>query len=240
MNTTPKDLLLEKAKNFFRKYIAGKHLDNLKKSSKLSNYNINPFTYKYLANFLSGNETPVSIASALILPRVLGTSFTTSFGTNIQNKFCAQVLDGFGSAIDGIDIEFIDHIDNRKKYCQLKAGPDTINKGDVNPIKQHFRDLQNRARTNNLEILPGDMIIGITYGKLNQLNGHYKQIQTDYNIFIGQEFWHRLTGYDDFYYDLIQAFGDIASETNGAEHLKSAIESLANEIRQNLSDSYWR
>ncbi len=82
---------------------------------KLKTFNINPFTYKYLANFYSGNNTPESIAMALILPRALGTSFTTSFGTNIQNKFCAEVLEGYGSAIDGIDIEFVDQTDGNKK-----------------------------------------------------------------------------------------------------------------------------
>lgn len=240
MDNNTVESLLEKAKIFFRKYIAENHLSNLKKAADLSKLNINPFTYRYLANFLTGNESPESIAKALLYPRVLGTSFTTSFGTNIQNKFCAEVLDGYGSAIDGIDIEFVDQIDKRKKYCQLKAGPDTINKGDVDPIKQHFKNLQNRARTNNLQILPGDMVIGITYGKIGQLNAHYKKVAVDYNIYIGQDFWYRLTGFQEFYYDLIAAFGEIACETNGTSALDEAVNKLASEIGQNLNDSYWK
>lgn len=75
----------------------------------------------YLANFLTGNSSPKSIAKALIYPRILGTSITTSFGTNIQ-KFTNDVLDAFGSTTPGIDIEFIDRIDGHKKYCQMKSG----------------------------------------------------------------------------------------------------------------------
>jgi hypothetical protein len=43
-----------------------------------------------------------------------------------------EIFEGMmGSVVHGIDIEFIDAIDGRKKYCQLKSGPSTINKDDV-------------------------------------------------------------------------------------------------------------
>lgn len=240
MNNEEIDQILEKAKQFFKIYIAESHAKNTLKLSKLKNFNINPFTFKYLANFFSGNESPESIAKALILPRVLGTSFTTSFGTNIQNRFCAEVLDGFGSAVDGIDIEFIDYLDKRRKFCQLKAGPDTINSGDVDPIKNKFKSLYQRARTNNLEVFPSDLIIGITYGKVSQLNAHYKAIALEFNIHIGKDFWHRLTGSEDFYFRLIDTFGVVACDIDGTKILNTAITSLAKEIESHLNDSYWK
>jgi len=50
------------------------------KTKKASEFNINPFTATYLANFLTGDASPESIAKALIYPRILGTSINTTFG----------------------------------------------------------------------------------------------------------------------------------------------------------------
>lgn len=47
-----------------------------------------------------------------------------------------------GSVGGGIDIEFVDSFDDRKKYCQLKSGPNTINKDDVITIKNHFQGIK--------------------------------------------------------------------------------------------------
>ena len=69
--------ILEKAQEFFRNEIVEPHISNAcKRASKLSNYNINPFLFKYLANFLTGNDRADSIARALVLPRVLGSCFS--------------------------------------------------------------------------------------------------------------------------------------------------------------------
>lgn len=57
----------------------------------------------------------------IIEARSLGTSINTSFGTNLQ-KFCSDILSGYASTTSGIDIEFIDFIDGKRKYCQIKAG----------------------------------------------------------------------------------------------------------------------
>ncbi len=129
---------MKQQKSFFRTELFNSHLDSgCKKASKLKSYNINPFLIKYLAFFLEGNDNPKSIAKALILPRILGTSINTSFGNKIQ-KMINVLFEGYGSVVSGIDIEFIDAIDGRKKYCQVKAGPETINKDDVETISSHF------------------------------------------------------------------------------------------------------
>lgn len=129
----------------------------------------------YLANFLTGNSSPQSIAKALIYPRVLGNSITTSFGTNIQ-KFASDVLDGFASTTSGIDIEFIDQVEGVRKYCQLKAGPNTINKDDVESIAGHFKGVINLAKVNGLRVSYDDMVVGLIYGEAHQLSAHYKRI----------------------------------------------------------------
>lgn len=228
-------LLLNKAKSFFRNEIVEAHITvGCKKASRLKNYNINPFLFKYLANFLKGNDTPKSIAEALVLPRVLGSSINTTFGMRIQ-KLISELFEGFGSTTQGIDIEFIDALDGRKKYCQLKSGPNTINFDDVETIFNHFNGTINLARTNNLSIGINDMLVGVVYGEPSELSSHYNRINTKYPVIIGKDFWHRLTGKEDFYYDLINAVGDVALEVDGTHVLSQTIESLSKEIEAKFS-----
>lgn len=220
--------ILEKAKEWFRNTVSVNHIANTKKLKKSSEFNINPFLAVYLANFLTGNSSALSIAKALIYPRILGTSITTSFGTNIQ-KFTNDVLDGFGSTTPGIDIEFIDQVDGQKKYCQLKSGPNTINKDDVETIAGHFQTTIRLARTNNLRVSLDDMIVGVIYGEMDDFSGHYKRItnQYHYRVHIGKDFWHRLTGDEDFYEKLIAAIGSIAVEADYSHELEEVIKQLA-------------
>ncbi len=228
MNQAEKDMILKKAQKWFRESIAENHIKNTKKLKDISKFDVNPFLAVYLSNFLTGNAKPESIAKALVYPRALGTSITTSFGTNIQ-KFTNEVLSSFGSTTSGIDIEFIDQINKNKIYCQLKSGPNTINKDDVETIAGHFKKVIHLGRTNNLRITHDDMVVGIIYGDAASLNGHYKRITTDYHypIYIGQDFWHRLTGEKDFYTDLIHAIGKVAAEADFTKELKDVIKELA-------------
>lgn len=235
MNNAERLALLEKAKQFFRDEIVEAHIIGAcNRASKLSNYNVNPFLYKYLANFLKGNDDPRSVAEALILPRVLGSAITTSFGMRVQ-KLISELFEGFGSTTPGIDIEFIDLIDGRKKYCQLKSGPNTINHDDVETIFGHFKGTINLARTNNLNIGVNDMIVGVVYGEENELSSHYKRISENYPVLIGKSFWHRLTGKADFYFELIDAVGDVALEVDGTKVLEDTIDSLSKEIEAKFS-----
>ena len=229
MNQAEKNIILEKAQIWFKANIAENHIINTKKLVKASNFDINPFLAVYLSNFLTGNTKPESIAKALLYPRVLGTSITTSFGTNIQ-KFTNDVLSSFGSTTSGIDIEFIDQVNGNQIYCQLKSGPNTINRDDVETIAGHFKKVINLGRTNNLRITHDDMVVGIIYGDEESLNGHYKRITTeyDYPIYIGQQFWYRLTGDKSFYTDLIHAIGQVAATADFAEELQEVVSELAN------------
>ena len=235
MNDIQRLQLLEKAKQFFRDEIVEAHITKAcAKAGKLSNYNVNPFLFKYLANFLKGNDNPRSIAEALVLPRILGSSINTSFGMRIQ-KLISELFEGFGSTTPGIDIEFIDAIDGRKKYCQIKSGPNTINHDDVETIFGHFQSTINLARTNNLNIGINDMIVGIIYGEEAELSSHYKRIGEKYPVIIGKSFWHKLTGKENFYFELIDAVGDVALEIDGTKVLEATIDSLSIEIEAKFS-----
>jgi hypothetical protein len=228
MNEAKKTEILKKAKSWFQETIARNHVLNTEKLADPDEFNINPFLATYLANFLEGNSSPNSIAKALIYPRILGTSITTSFGTNIQ-RFSSEVLSSYGSAIPGIDLEFIDQIDQQKKYCQLKAGPNTINKDDVESIRNHFGAAIRLAKTNSLRVATDDFIVGVLYGSVTELSGHYLRIIEQYHhpVYVGAEFWTRLTGNKDFYKDLIGAVAEVAENANCSCLLDKVISRLA-------------
>ncbi len=237
-STINKAEILEAAKKWFREIIAINHIKNTKKLSKISEFNLNPFLVSYIAQFLTGKTDAEGIAKALVYPRVLGTSITTSFGQNLQT-FTAEIKNAIGSTTSGIDIEFIDQIDGCKKYCQLKAGPNTINKDDIETIHRKFNDVKNLARTNNVKISLDDLVVCVIYGERNELSNHYKSIEKDYHhpVYIGQEFWHRLTGDEGFYFELCQAIAEIAVEFNGKQLLEETIKKLSqSEVIQKLTN----
>lgn len=179
---------------------------------------------------MTGNDDPESIARALVLPRILGSSINTSFGMKIQTLI-SSLFQGLGSTTQGIDLEFIDAIDGRKKYCQLKAGPNTINHDDVTTIINHFNAVRKLARTNNLDVGINDMIVGVVYGEDAELSSHYKKIGNTYPVITGRDFWHRLTGKDDFYFELIDAIGEVALEVDASKVVEQTIQTLAKEIK---------
>lgn len=230
MTEIERQQILTRAKEFFRTRIAENHISNTKKLSSLDEFNINPFTHKYLAQFAFGDSSPESMAKAVLYPRILGTSISTTFGTQLQ-YFCNEVLSSYASTTSGIDIEFIDAFDGRKKYCQVKAGPTTINHDDVDTIKNHFRAIRNLARVNHLYLDMTDCIVGVFYGTEASLCQSYKRINQEYPVYIGAEFWHRLTGDADFYSDLIDAFAEVADEMDSSELIERILQALSDSFR---------
>lgn len=222
--------LLDAVTVYFKEVIFEKHKNNvLKNHTKLSSYQINPILVKYLSKILEDNFTPMGIAKALYYPRVLGTSISTSFGTRIQKMFVELNL-AEGSLIPEMDIEFIDKTDNRKKWCQLKSGPNTINAGDVSPLIRKFSKVSNLARTNSMSLNNSDLILGVLYGEENQLSQHYRKIDATYPVIIGTEFWHRITGYPDFYSKLVSILDKMILELDTENFFEKGCQELAIDI----------
>ncbi len=218
---------------YFEKNIFQQHINSsLKNHTKLKSYNINPIVVKYLSKVLDDKYSPEGVAKALFYPRVLGTSINTSFGTRIQDMFVELGI-AQGSMIKGMDIEFVDQIDGRKKWCQLKSGPNTINSEDVNPLIKKFTDTINLARTNKalIGINNTDFIVGVLYGEQSELSMHYKIIDKIHPVLIGRDFWHRITGFSNFYDQLVIALHECIANLNTKDFFKKGCEELANEIR---------
>jgi hypothetical protein len=226
-------VLIAQIVEYFRVKIFEKHItSSLTNNCRLKAYNINPIVVKYLSKVLENNYSPEGVAKALYYPRVLGTSINTSFGTQIQNMFVDLQL-AEGSLIKGMDIEFIDKIDNRKKWCQLKSGPNTINSEDVRPLIKKFTDTINLARTNRAfeNVRNTDFVVGVLYGEEAELSMHYKNINISHPVIIGKDFWHRLTGFPNFYNGLVDALHKSINELDTQDLIHKGCYQLAEEIR---------
>lgn len=227
--------LLGQVIEYFEINIFKSHIETIaKKHSQIKSYNINPIVVRYLSELIEGEYSPLGVAKALFYPRVLGTSINTSFGTRVQKMFIDLKIGGAsGSLIKGMDIEFVDKLDKRKKWCQLKSGPNTINSEDVAPLLNKFNKTIRLAKTNSVRnIANSDFIVGIIYGTSNELSQHYKRINETFPVYIGAEFWHRLTGDVSFYNNLIRSLYSSIEHLDTKEVLSKGCQKLAEEIEE--------
>ncbi len=201
----------------------------------LKSFNIHPFTLIALTNSIFVNITPINAAKVLLYPRILGTSFSTIFGDRMQ-KFCVEYLGASASGITGMDIEFVDKKNDQEVIMQLKAGPNTINKDDVEPIIESFKQAIRLKRTNKVNVMP-TFAMGITYGTIDQISGHYKKImntdllvQPNIPVYIGKDFWERITGTENFYSWLVSQFIAVSDELDYSTKFDTALKKLAKEI----------
>jgi hypothetical protein len=235
MEQQEKEKILKKFEEWFSDSLIASHKKNTEKLSDIKEFNINPFLLHYLANFLEGNSKPSSMAKALLYPRALGTSITTSFGSHMQT-FVTKVLGAYGSTTPGIDIEFKDSVDKRKKYCQLKSGPNAINNDDITTIKNHFAYIRNLARQNRLNIKIVDIVFCLIYGEPEEKNSFIQKLEEEYTVYIGREFWYRFTGDQNFYKELILTAGKIAKDVNMKSIVEDVIAKLSHQIESRFKD----
>jgi hypothetical protein len=224
--------LIDKIVSYIKSKILENHIStSIRINSRLKNYKINPIVVKYLSKVLVDDYTPIGVAKALYYPRVLGTSINTSFGTQIQKMFVELGIAN-GSLLKGMDIEFLDLKDNVKRWCQLKSGPNTINSEDVKPLIDKFTEIINRARTNTAlkGISNSNFIVGVLYGDPDELSMHYMEIDKIHPVFIGSDFWHRLTGYENFYFGLVAALHTTIMNLDTKNLIEVGCLALAEEI----------
>jgi len=202
--------------------------DNLAKHIK-KGVSGNPFLLPYLASLIDGGTVSArGIAQAIVLPRALGVSASTSFGTRLQKYVVQSIPTAGASSVSGFDIVFFDHVDGYERHAQLKLGPDTINKGDVASIQNELAKAYRLERTNGGNPRHGKYCMGVLYGQMDDLNGHYLAINQDHPVIVGKDLWHRITGDQDFYNDLAAVFEMVSKEkTSGTNSLEDALQSLS-------------
>ena len=225
------DLLIAQLEGWWQDDVFSKHKENVKKLGRPSSFNINPFLHPYIANFVYGDTSPISLAKALVLPRAMGTSVTTTFGKKMQDFIVANIEHAEASGIDGIDIEFKNQAtaEAKKMYCQVKAGPNTINSDDVAPIGAKFTKLRNKARLDKLSLESSSLIVGVLYGCRADLSNNYLNIENKhgYGVFVGAAFWGMLTGDSDFYDKMSNKLGDLSQRFDETEYIQTTIDKLS-------------
>lgn len=223
------------------KYIKESFVTRAKKKLRdgcsLDNFIVHPFQLIMNAGGFLGATSSENLAKSLLLPHLMGTSLTTNFGDKMQ-KMCIAHLGAKASGINGMDIEFKDKLTGKETVAQLKAGPNTINAGDVNPIITDMisaRRLLRQNRTNEMPVFA----MCITYGTEPDLSGHYLLIKrTDIGdqdgvpTYVGKDFWRRLTGEENFYGELVELFNEAFHSENFEENVLSSTNHLALEIEQ--------
>lgn len=222
-------------KLFFKEEFADKIQEKLATGHSLSSFKVNPLVLTALSSGVFGEQTPLNMAKALLYPRVFGTSISTTFGDRMQTM-CVKFLGAQASATPGMDIEFDDQTETQRVIMQLKAGPNTINSGDVTPIVQEMNTAYRLLQQNRVQEMP-TFAIGITYGDISEISGHYRNVtnqtvgaQVSIPIYIGQNFWHRLTGNSNFYLEMISLFIELFEEKNYSDLLNADLNNLADEI----------
>jgi hypothetical protein len=225
--------VLDAAKVWFEEKIIASHVKNTMMLTDVDKFNINPFTVWYLAKFTDNEVTPRSIAKALILPRVLGSSIATSLGTNLQRFITDTLVTAYGSAASGMDIDFKDRRDGLNKYSQLKLGPNTINKDDVKTINDKFKGVQNLLKANGQSLSKSHFAIGIMFGEESEVNSWYRELRDEHGweLYVGKDFWWRLTGDEDFLDRLVDVIQNSTEISAASTALESTIEKLSEDLR---------
>jgi hypothetical protein len=226
--------MANEAKQYFKKEFADIVLKNLKDGHGLSSFNVNPFLITALSKGILSEATPINMAKSLLYPRVFGTSISTTLGDKLQ-KFCIR-MGARASSTRGMDIEFRDKLENRPLILQLKAGPNTINSGDVRPMLDDMNGAYRLLRQNRCDDIP-TFAVGIFYGTHEDISGHYKKIenssvgsQLSIPILAGKDFWQRLTGDENFYSDLAEMFVELFEPEDYSKLFEKDLKNLSAEI----------
>jgi hypothetical protein len=71
----------------------------------------------------------------------------------------------------------------------------------------------------------------VLYGEAEELSMHYRLIDRTHPVFIGKEFWHRITGFPNFYDKLVKALHTSISNLDTRDLIKKGCDDLAEEIK---------
>lgn len=177
MTEQQKQAIIESGKQYFRSIIIPNHLKNLNKLH-LSSFDINPFLINYLAAFIKEDSQIIGLAKALVYPYIYDKVIDASSEQDVLSLVSLlQEVTGGASNFDGIDFEFVDAVDGRRKFCQFKAGVKTINKDDIASVLCYFKPLISQP---SLDLQFEDLVVGVLYGEKDNLSDYYKTIATHY------------------------------------------------------------
>ena len=222
------DHLVTEVEKWFTDVVIEANKKGIRELNKASSFKINRYLAPYVSQALTGAITAEGIARGLIQGRSMVTGLNTSFGTHMQIFIINQIKAAVGSAIAGIDIEFEDCVDRERKFAQVKAGVSTINKDDVAPIVTKFKGIRAKARRDGLKIAEDQTVICVLYGEKSSLSAHYKElIDEGVDVYVGDDFWERLTGEKGMEQRLFKACLNAAAKADVKPLIEQTVTELA-------------
>jgi len=237
MDSLYKEQMLTHAESCFGLLLA-RRKDKLAELSRLKNHDLNPLLDVHKAMYIFGTDTALDMAKALIIPSIIGTGLNTSFGNIIQKDYLLKFDNVTASSTDGMDIEFRHAGTSERIYCQLKAGINTINHGDVTPIINKFTKAIRLIQQNGGGNLPAqNFIVGVFSGEYEDRNGNYKKIEDNSNhpVLVGKDFWQAITGDAGFYDDLASRLQHFQrANSNFTAEFEQAATRLADDLKEFL------
>ncbi len=81
-----------------------------------------------------------------------------------------------------------------------------------------------------------DLVFCLTYGDHSEKNSFIKELEKEYTIYMGKEFWERFTGDANFYKDLIGSASKVAKEINMKDVVDDVILELSKTIKKRFKE----
>ena len=223
-----KDLVTDSIE-FFNDEVVKRHKANIRKLEHLDEFAINPFTLRYLAETSLSGQTATHVAEVLVRTRINGSSISTTFAT-LMPKFAKEVLGAKAHRKDGLSVHFQDAIDGARRYAWIAGGPNNLNVPNAHLRIAKFQAAEIALKASGDISSDKQISAGVIYGTSSDLNNGFTTLKAEYPVHVGAEFWHRLSGYPDFYDQFLKGIRREVAGTSNEPLIKATIAKLAVEL----------
>lgn len=170
----------------------------------------NPYLFK-AKGIQNANELVSGIVEATI-----SSSEETLFGQFLEDLalfITSSIYNAVKSSANGIDIEFV--LEGEHNLVSIKSGVNWGNSSQHKELDANFRKAkQTLIQSGHVKHVKA--VLGIAYGKTKY---SYTGV---YHKYVGQQFWHFISGSESLYIDIIEPIGYMAKEKNEAYHSEKA------------------
>jgi len=199
---------------FANKSIQFFHKSKLDKIKTLKLKNIlrkkNPYLFK-AKGIQSANELVSGIVEAAI-----SSSEETLFGQFLEDLALFIASSTYGatkSSSNGLDLEFVH--EGEHNLVSVKSGVNWGNSSQHKELDANFRKAKQTLMQSG-HVKHVKAVLGIAYGKTKY---RYTGV---YHKYVGQQFWHFISGSESLYIDIIEPIGYMAKEKNEAYYSEKA------------------
>lgn len=150
-----------------------------------------------------------------------------------MRKFCTTNLADRVTNFEGTeaDVEYYDFIDNKTNWARLRLGPDNMNSRTA---KDFIRDFISLEKSNPKA--ENSCVVGVLYGDKDSINASFRSLSDrGIPVYVGPDFWHRITGDPKFYQKLVAEIETILDNVTDS-YLDDVVSNLGKEL--NLDPDY--